>query len=945
MSDRNEVETQADAVLALIGSLRRDLYPDRPPTAIALDDSLDVDVGLDSLARVELAERVGREFGLRLADATVFECDTPRDLLRALLKARPDTRAPTRALADHVTTRTQSATPERATTLGDMLAWHADAHAGRVHVQFYDDYTDGAVLTYGDLHAGATRVAGALQAHGLLPGERVAIMLPTSREYFLTFYGVVLAGAVPVPVYPPLRRQQLEDHLRRQSRILTSCGASLLVTTHEALAVARLLTAQVETLNGVFDAAQLLREDAAWDTVAVADGDTAFIQYTSGSTGDPKGVVLSHANLLANVRADGHGMAVSGNDVFVSWLPLYHDMGLIGAWLGSLYHGVRLVIMSPLAFLTRPERWLWAIHRHRGTLSAAPNFAYELCARRIDDETVAALDLSCWRIAANGAEPVSAATLDAFCARFGAAGFERKALFPVYGLAECSVGLTFPPPGRGPRIERVDRDALARDGVARPPTSANAAAGVSLVGCGMPLPGHEVRVVDAAGAELPAQREGRVQFRGPSATAGYYNRPDANAKLFDGDWLETGDRGYLDRGELFVTGRSKDVIIRAGRNLYPAELEQAIGDIDGVRQGHVAVFGVHADASATERVVVLAETRTRDAGRRERIRRRIDELAATLLDGPPDDVVLVAPNTVLRTSSGKIRRSACRDLYSRGLLDGGDKAMWQQYARLALAAVVPVLRRLWTRTVVRIAAARAWCAFGILGIAAWLAAWLPLSRAHLWRIAHRIARLAARLAGVPLKVTGAAALNAAGGSVVVVNHQSYLDGIVMLAASPQPLRFLVKADLGASVLLRTPLTRLGVIFVERFDARAGLRDLDQARAALAAGETVAVFPEGTFKRMPGLLPFHLGAFTLAVDAGRPVVPVALSGTRSVLRSRSWLPRPAPVAVTVAAAESPQPAADAWAAAVALRDRVRAAILAHCDEPDLGTESNRVDATA
>ena len=243
------------------------------------------------------------------------------------------------------------------------------------------------------------------------PGQAVALMLPTSRDYFFSFYGVVLAGGVPVPIYPPVRRAQLEDHLRRQSRILVNCRASMLVTTADAIQVAHLLTAAVDTLGHVVTVAQLTDHRDTFEPVRRAAQDTAFLQYTSGSTGDPKGVVLSHANLLANMRADGYALAAEPNDVFVSWLPLYHDMGLIGAWLGSLYHAIRLVIMPPLSFIAKPQRWLWALHRYRGTLSAAPNFAFELCLKQIRDADIEGVDLSRWRVTANGAEAISAQTL------------------------------------------------------------------------------------------------------------------------------------------------------------------------------------------------------------------------------------------------------------------------------------------------------------------------------------------------------------------------------------------------------------------------------------------------------------------------------------------------------------------------------------------------------
>ena len=291
-------------------------------------------------------------------------------------------------------------------------------------------------------------------------------MLPTGLDFFAAFFGILYAGAVPVPIYPPMRLSQIEDHLRRQAGILRNAGARMLITVPEGRRFAMLLRAHVDSLGAIESVANLKSASPARLPSIIDPHATALIQYTSGSTGDPKGVVLSHANLLANIRAMGRAMEASSADVFVSWLPLYHDMGLIGAWLGCLHFAAPLYVMSPLSFLVRPESWLWAIHRFRATLSAAPNFAFELCLNKIDEADLQGLDLGSLRMVANGAEPVSVESMRRFIARFQPYGFRREAMAPVYGLAESAVGLAFPPPGRGPIIDRVDREALSRHGVA-----------------------------------------------------------------------------------------------------------------------------------------------------------------------------------------------------------------------------------------------------------------------------------------------------------------------------------------------------------------------------------------------------------------------------------------------------------------------------------------------
>ena len=928
----------ATAVLDLVAAMLRELHPSEiAGVAPTLDDSFDRDLGLDSLGRIELFARVEVAFGLTLSDKVLSEAQTPRDILRALLKLTGGTAAKLSVESIDVTSTYAEPAPERAQTLCDILRWHVDRYPERPHIQFYDDYTDGEIITYRRLWDRASAVAGGLQRHGLLPGEAVALMLPTGRDYFFAFYGVVLAGAIPVPIYPPVRQAQLEDHLRRQSTILTNCRATMLITAAEAKTVAYLLTSQVDSLRRVATVEELIELAYPCEVATRRADDIGFLQYTSGSTGDPKGVVLTHANLLANIRADGRAMQADSNDVFVSWLPLYHDMGLIGAWLGSLYHATRLVIMAPLSFLSRPQRWLWAIHRYGGTLSAAPNFAFELCLRRINDAQIEGLDLTRWRVVANGAEAVSATTMNAFCKRFAAYGFRRTTMLPVYGLAECSVGLTFSPLGRGPLVDVIDGDTLARSGRAEPATVDDAAH--DIVSCGLPLPRHEIRVIDDAARELPERHVGRLQFRGPSATSGYYRNLEKTAALIHDGWLDTGDLAYIVAGELFITGRSNDLIIRAGRNIYPSELENLIGEIDGIRKGRVAVFGAKDPRSGTERLVVVAETRRGQQDARERLRSAINEIATDVVTAPPDDVVLVAPNTILTTSSGKIRRAATRNLYQEGRLDRSDKAVWMQIMRLALAGVGPQLQRGFRRLCATTFAAYSWLVFCLLGVGALVFAMLPLPRRVLWSSLRVITGGLRWLTATPVALSG----QLPGSNhryIIVANHQSYLDGPLMLSILPRPVTFLVKAELKSSWLLRRPLTRIGVRFVERFGGE-GIGEMDDA-AAVTTSHPLMVFAEGTFKRMPGVLPFHMGAFVSAVSAGVDIVPIAIHGSRSILRGNSWYPRRGKITVTIGKPLSPDRNLATWPAALKLREQTRRQILAHCGEPDLAHESNIVD---
>jgi 1-acyl-sn-glycerol-3-phosphate acyltransferase len=672
------------------------------------------------------------------------------------------------------------------------------------------------------------------------------------------------------------------------------------------------------------------REPACWRPTIAAQPAPKLLSFNTPRVppASPKGVTLDHANLLANIRAWGQAVGLTPADVIVSWLPLYHDMGLIGAWLGSLYHACPLVLMSPLDFLARPERWLWAMHQHRGTVTAAPNFAFELCLRHLDPVRLQGLDLSSWRYAANGAEPVAAGTLTRFAATFQPYGFRAEALAPVYGLAESTVGLAVSPPGRGPLIDRVQREALAK-GSALPAVVDDIHA-LPLVACGRPLPGHEVRIVDEAGRELPPRRVGRLEFRGPSSTRGYYRNPAATARLIRDGWLDSGDLAYLADGDVIITGRIKDMIIRGGRNLYPYELEVAVGGIPGVRRGCVAVFGVGVAGQGTEKLVVVAESRETDEVARQELIRRINALGVDLLGAPPDDVVLAPPHAVLKTSSGKIRRAATRDVYCGEGFGAGGRAPWLQVLRLGATGLWQGLRGTLRRGGGLLYGACAWSVYGLLLPPA-LAGILLLPDAGMrWRFARTLARVCVRLCGIRLQVTGLEHLHPQAG-IFVANHASYVDSIVLAAALPMPVSFVAKQELSTHAFAGPLLRRLGVVFVERFDARQGVDDV--RRLAATAGERpLFFFAEGTFTRQPGVRPFRLGAFQIAVQNRLAVTPVVLAGTRELLRDESWLPRRAAVQITFC--EPVAATGEGWQAALQLRDATRREILKHCNEPDL-----------
>ena len=728
-------------LVAIIGELVQELHPQRAKIIeVSPSSRLERDLGIDSLGRTELILRIERSFHVQLSSAAAGAAETVGDILLALDQAHPVSAPRAEAVAAAPLPLVPAAAEAR--TLVEALEWHAGRHPHRLHLTVLEyEATPLAAMSYAALAGAAREGAQGLIERDVMPGDRIALMLPTGRDFFVAFFAILYAGAVPVPIYPPMRLSQLEEHLRRQAGILNNAGARILITVPEGRSAAALLQAQVPSLTAVETVAGLSSPAPAAQLPLAREASTALIQYTSGSTGDPKGVVLSHANLLANIRAMGHAMEASSADIFVSWLPLYHDMGLIGAWLGCLYFAVPLYVMSPLSFLMRPESWLWAIYRYRATLSGAPNFAFELCLNKIEDRSLKGLDLSSLRMVANGAEPVSVPALRRFIERFGPYGFRPGAMAPVYGLAENSVGLAFPPPGRAPVIDRVEREALSRRGIAAPAREDDPHP-LEIPSCGGPLAGHEIRIVDELGFELGERREGRLEFRGPSATSGYFHNETKTSELFHGSWLDSGDRAYMAGGEVYITGRIKDIIIRAGRHIYPQEIEEAIAQIPGIRKGCVAVFGVADRASGTERVVILAESRESDPAARAALQVRAQEVAADIAGTPPDEVVLAPPRTVPKTSSGKTRRSAAKEIYESGRIGARQRAPWLQLQRLSLARAGLQLAR--TAGVFRATLYAAWWWIVMpLGLAAaWLAVMILPRRNWRWCAVRGIARAA-----------------------------------------------------------------------------------------------------------------------------------------------------------------------------------------------------------
>ena len=677
--------SRADRILTVIRDLLMELgSPPKVADHVSLGSSFDRDLGLGSLERVELLVRVEREFNSRLPDEIVQQADTPGEWLQAL-----DGSASERVLSKLrrypiAQPGTASPAPLSPTSFLDVLRERAERDPSRVQIHLMDG-DDGQDISYGQLLERSREVAAGLTSAGLARNETVAIMLPTCEDFFYAFFGIAFAGGIAVPIYPPAQAAKIEEFVTRQTGILRNAGVRFLISFGRIQTISKVMKMGLPSVQEVITVSELRRRGMSQRFEDIESSDIFFLQYTSGSTGDPKGVTLQHTNVLANIQGIGWGVKVKPDDAVVSWLPLYHDMGLIGSWLFSVYYGLPITILSPLDFLARPERWLWAINdTNREVLCPAPNFSYELCTRKISDEAMQDVDLSRWRVVINAGEAVLPETLARFEERFRPYGFDAKGFIPCYGLAESSVALTFPPLWRKPLIDTVDRTLFERDGVAKPEKGGrNRADVIRFVANGRPIPGHEVRIVDEQDRDVAERVRGRILFRGPSNTSGYYCNPEATKAVTNKDgWMDTGDVGYSADAEIYITGRLKETIIKGGHNITPHEIELAAAEVRGVRRGCVAAFGVTDHDTGTERLVVVAEIRSGHGNELDRIRNQLDSIVNERIGTPPDHVELVAPQVIPKTSSGKIRRNQTRLLYEQKCLKKSTSPPWVQMLRI-----------------------------------------------------------------------------------------------------------------------------------------------------------------------------------------------------------------------------------------------------------------------
>lgn len=543
--------------------------------------------------------------------------------------------------------------------------------------------------TYAEVYAEMMRRAQHFRAMGLKKGDRVAFVVPENEDFVLSFLGAFAAGVVPVPMYPPLSFGKLDAYIETAAKVLKASGARMLLTDKRVQSVLWSLVDRVETLESLVTVDQL-REELADDVELVDIGhvgfdDPAFLQFTSGSTADPKGVVVTHGSLIANLDGIMNvGLEIEEEDIAVSWLPLYHDMGLIGFVLAPVWYGVPTIYIPTLDFVKQPSIWMETMHEYRASLAFAPNFAYSLCVKRTRESKLEQMDLSCVKALGCGAEPNHPETLRNFLDFFGRAGLKPNTLLPAYGMAEATLAITFHPLRSLLRTDVIDADRYESEGVA---IAVDLTDDVTVrvaehVSCGTPFPGHEVVVVDENFRELPERHVGQILVRGPSVAAGYFQDAERTKETFGPHGLVTGDLGYIANGELFVTGRQKDIIILNGRNYDPHAIEWAVQEVDGVRKGNVVAFSV--PGAQTEELVVVAEVK--DDADLDLVREAVASTIRDELFLSPQDIVLVGRGQLPKTSSGKLQRRKTRQQYLEATLGTeGVRTFGAQSDRITLA--------------------------------------------------------------------------------------------------------------------------------------------------------------------------------------------------------------------------------------------------------------------
>jgi fatty-acyl-CoA synthase len=556
------------------------------------------------------------------------------------------------------------------TNMEETLNTARDAASSITHkgFTFLDNDLTPTDWSFADIGAEAKRIGASLQTLGLSKGSRVALVLSSPQDFVLSFLGAISAGVMPVPLYPPLALGRMDNYIDRAAGILRVSGAKVLLTTRDYVPVFLPLLGRGLSLKSVIEF-ETLREtapDLPLREIAAQPDDPCFLQFTSGSTSAPRGVIVTHRNLIANARAIIKILEIGPDrDRAVSWLPLYHDMGLIGFVISTLVAQIPVVFIPTIAFVKHPGVWMETVHKYRASITFGPNFAFDLAAKRAPKNSRTPLDLSCLRVLGCGAEPINPKTMEKFLAAFEPFGLKSNAIMPCYGMAEATLAIAFDHLHRPVRKLVIDRHAYETRNIALPLNgdANDLQKRFELVSCGRTFDEHEIKILDEGGRALPEGKVGEIVFRGPSVTPGYFQNSEASRQLLKGGWLHTGDLGFILKGDLYISGRQKDLVIINGRNYPPQAIEWVIEEIAGIRKGSVVAFSVN--GNSTERLIIIAETTMTETAELEQA---VTEQVRSAFGLPVYRVVLVGRGSIPKTSSGKLQRRKTKALFEGGLL-------------------------------------------------------------------------------------------------------------------------------------------------------------------------------------------------------------------------------------------------------------------------------------
>ena len=513
----------------------------------------------------------------------------------------------------------------------------------------------------------AKRIGASLQALGLEKGDRMALVMTSPEDFVLSFLGTVSTGVMPVPLYPPLALGRLDNYIERAVGILRVSGAKVLLTTRDLVPVLTPALSRVPTLKKILEVETLRQttSDVPLREIETQPDEPCFLQFTSGSTSAPRGVIVTHRNLIANARAMIGTLEInSETDRAISWLPLYHDMGLIGFVISTLVAQIPVVFIPTIAFVKHPGVWMDTVHKYRATITFGPNFAFDLAAKRALKNGHTTQDLSCLRVLGCGSEPINPKTMEKFIAAFSPSGLKANAIMPCYGMAEATLAIAFDHLHRPMQKLVINRHAYETRNIAIPINGdKDPKKRFELVSCGRTFSDHEVRILDESGQILPEGKVGEIVFRGPSVTPGYFQNPEASSQLLKGGWLHTGDLGFIFKGDLYISGRQKDLVIINGRNYPPQAIEWVVEEIAGIRKGSVVAFSI--DGDSTEKLIVIAETVMPE---NTELEQAINEQVRSALGLTVNKVVLVGRGSIPKTSSGKLQRRQTKAMFEEGSL-------------------------------------------------------------------------------------------------------------------------------------------------------------------------------------------------------------------------------------------------------------------------------------